>query len=186
MIIGSYCQSLLLIKEAYYDKAVESLSLEIAKEIGGNYPITNIINPNFNCAKVDDKYITFTGALLATETRSVPQLLTSVENWVRKEPQIEIQIEIQPLIVTVDSKCSIRISTLNSTCEVRGQVGGISPETEASSSSSRSVVVTGLAAAFVIVLLIAVCLCVAVVVLAMLLKSKKNVSCPPSDNVKVK
>ena len=173
-------QSLFLIKEAYSDKAVESLSLEIAKAIGGNYPKTNIINPNFNCAKVDDKYITFTGALLATETLTVSQLLNSVETWVRKEPQINIQ----SLIVIVDSECSVRISALNSTCQARGQTGGVSPETGAS--SSRGAAVTGLAAAFVVVSLIAVSLVVVVGVLIMLLKSKKNVSCPPSDNVKVK
>ena len=148
----------------------------IAREIGGGYPESSITNPTFNCANVDDKYITFTGALLATQTHSVTQLLESVEKWVREEPKLD------SLNIVVDTTCSVRISTLNSTCEARVVAGAIAPQTGAASSATFG----GLIAALLIVVVIAVCLGVVVVVLIILLKSKKNVNCPPSENAKVK
>jgi hypothetical protein len=166
--------SLLLLKEAYSDKAADSLSTAIANAIDENYPKTNVFNPNFNCDKIEDKYITFTGALLATDTQPVFQLLNAVEKWVGDGPKIAVQ---ESVVVVVDSQCSVRISSLNSTCQT-GQVGAVSPETGASSTGP---VVSGLAAALVIVLVIAIGLSVIVIVLIMVLKSKGNRNCPPND-----
>ena len=176
-----YHLSFLLLKNFYSVKAVESLTSAISRAIGGNYPKENIINSTFNCSqKMDEKYITFTGALLTTDSHSVLDLLDSVQSWAEGEPKIEIPPDI---IVVVDKDCSVRTSTLGSTCQMGPELGGVSPETGASSAGST---VIGLAAAFVIVSVIAVCLVVVVVVLLVMLKSKKNVNCPPSDSVKVK
>ena len=175
-----YHLSFLLLKDVYSVKAVESLTSAISRAIGGNYPKENIINPTFNCSQMDEKYITFTGALLTTDSHSVLDLLDSVQSWAEGEPKIEIPPDV---VVVVDKDCSVRTSTLGSTCQMGGEVGGVSPETGASSAGPT---VSGLAAAFVIVCVIAVCLVVVVVVLLVMLKSKKNVNCPPSDSVKVK
>ena len=158
------------------DNAAKLLSTEIAAGIGGGYPDTNIVNATFNCVKTDDNYITFTGVLLAIPTQSISQLLYSLEKWAGDSPKID------SLNVMVDGTCSVRISSLNSTCEAR-QIGGLSSEGGTSSGAT----VNGLVAGFIVVLVIASCLVIVVVVLIVVLfKSKKNVGCPPSDNVKVK
>ena len=163
-------------QSSYAVIAAKSLSEEIARVIGEGYSDMNIINTTFNCAKDgNENYVTFTGVLLATSTHPISQLLNSVQKWV------EDSQEIASLNVVVDGACSVRTSTLSSTCEAR-QVGALS-----SRGLSSNAAIDGLTAAFVIVLVIALCLVVVVVVLlVMFLKTKKSVSCPPSENAKVK
>ena len=158
------------------DNAAKLLSTEIAAGIGGGYPDTNIVNATFNCVKNDDNYITFTGVLLAIPTQSIAQLLNSLEKWASDTPKIA------SLNVIVDGACSVRISSLDSTCEAR-QMGALFP----GGGTSSGATVNGLVAGFIIVFVIASCLVLVVVVLTVvLIKSKKNISCPPSENVKVK
>ena len=165
--------SLLLLKAAYSDKATESLISEIAKAISGNYPKTNIFNTSFNCDKIDDGYITFTGALLATDAQSVPQLRQSVEKWVGEGPKVIVG----STVVIVDSECSVRISSLNSTCQ-RREVGSLSPDAGVSSVNAAVIALAVLLAMFISITLILV------VVIVFLVKLKKeNVNCPPNDIV---
>ena len=179
--------SLLLLKMFYSDKATESLISEIAGAIGGNYPKTNIVNTNFSCDKNDDRYITFTGALLATDAQSVSQLRQSVEKWAREGPKVTVG----STVVIVDSECSVRISSLNSTCQSREvpinstcqsrevPIGGLSPEAGASSANAAAVI--ALAVLLAIFVLIVVILVVVIVFLVKL--KKENVNCPPNDIV---
>ena len=173
MVLTYSCtyHSLLLLKAAYSDKATESLVSEIASAIGGNYPKTNIFNTNFNCDKINDGYITFTGALLATDAQSVPQLRQSVEKWASEGPKVTVG----STVVIVDSECSVRISSLNSTCQKR-EVGSLSPDAGASSVNAAAITLAVLLAIFISITLILV------VVIVVLMKLKKeNVNCPPND-----
>lgn len=154
------------------------LSMEIAGVIGGGYPVNNVVNTTFICARPDDKYVTFTGALLATSSHSTFELLNSLQKWIQDAPEIKSLNN-----VIVDRACSVQISTPNSTCDAKEiKTGALSSRVGSDSDAT----VAGLTAGLVLVIVITLCLVVlAGVLVVTLVKTKQSGSFSPNETAKV-
>ena len=119
---------------------------------------------SFACYPESPTYVTYRARLEGTSESDSGSLISLIEDWVRGGASIIVN----GVLMTVDSECSVAISSLN-----EGECDTTS-STSSQSSSDNVAIIGGTVAAVVIVLIVAIAF---VIVVALVLKNRRrNVS----------
>ena len=118
---------------------------------------------SFSCYPESPTYVTYRARLEGTSETDSSSLISLIEDWVRGGASIIVN----GVLMTVDSECSVAISSLSEReCDTTSSTS--------SSSSSDNVAIIGGTVAVVIVLIVAIAF---VIVVALVLKNcRRNVS----------
>ena len=116
---------------------------------------------SFACFPESPTYVTYRARLEGTSETDSGSLISLIEDWVRGGPSIVVT----GVLMTVDSKCSVAISSLSE--------GECDTTTSSTSSSNNTAIIGGIVAAVVIVLSIVIAVTV-VIIVALVLKNRRG------------
>ena len=122
---------------------------------------SDIVNKqSFACFPESPTHVTYRARLEGTSKTDSGSLISLIEDWVRGRPSIVVT----GVLMTVDSKCSVAISSLSE---------GECDTTTSSTSSSNNTAIIGGIVAVVIVLIVAIAVTV-VIIVALVLKTRRG------------
>ena len=116
---------------------------------------------SFSCNPESPTYVTYRARLEGTSETDSGPLISLIEDWVKGGPSIVVD----GVRMTVDSECSVAISSLSE--------GECDTTTSSTSSSNNAAIIGGIVAAVVIVLSIVIAITV-VIIVALVLKTRRG------------
>ena len=118
---------------------------------------------SFACYPESPTYVTYRARLEGTSETDSGSLISLIEDWVRGGPSIVVT----GVLMTVDSECSVAISSLN-----EGECDMKTASTSSSSSSDNAAIIGGIVA--VVIVLIVVIAVTVVIIVALVLKTRRG------------